>query len=89
MAYRYEVDEQNAVRIWNTDAPNGEDAPFIYQPDWPDTTPWGSREEAAAWAELFIESLTNPDAELLPGDSPAEPTKPRPLPEPEVTDGSN
>ena len=79
--YRYEIDEQNAIRIWDVENPNEIDAPFFFQPDWPNATPWASKEESTAWVELFIESLENPDSPLLPGDSPEEPSKPRVLPE--------
>ncbi len=91
MSYRYEVDEGNAVRIWDELNPNELNAPFIFQPHWPNGDPWASAEEASAWAELFINTLVDPEAEITAGDSPAEPTKPlfRSLPEPEVTDGSN
>lgn len=52
----------------------------VRQPHWPDGTDWGSEQEALDWMALFVESLSNPDS-LLPGDSPDEPTKLRPLPE--------
>jgi len=57
MRYRYEIDENNAVRIWDDENPNETGAPFMYQPDTPDATPWGSREEAEAWAIDFIAGL--------------------------------
>lgn len=60
--YRYEIDENNAVRIWDDENPNENDAPFLYQPDLPDGTPWSSAEEADAWAKEFINSLLNPPA---------------------------
>lgn len=73
--YIYEIDEQNAIRIWDTENPNEINAPFIFQPDWPVGTPWADAAEATAWAELFIESLLDTTSEFLPGDSPAEPRK--------------
>ena len=84
MSYRYEIDEANAIRIWDEANPNELGAPSLYQPDWPNATPWASRAEAEAWALLFIESLENPESEFVPGESPDEPRKPRPEPEPEV-----
>jgi hypothetical protein len=57
MRYRYEIDENNAIRIWDNENPNENNAPFLYQPDQPDGTPWASREEASAWAESFISNL--------------------------------
>lgn len=72
--YTFEIDEENAVKIFS----EGQESPIIFQPDWPDTTPWANAQEASAWAELFIESMENPEADLLPGYSPSEPTRPRP-----------
>jgi hypothetical protein len=55
--YRFEIDTDNAIRIWDSETPNEQDAPFMFQPDWPDTTPWASLAEATDWAEVFIASL--------------------------------
>lgn len=77
MRYRYEVDENNVVKIWDDQVPNEYDAPFIIQPDWPNTTPWGSRADAENWAEVFIEHLENESSEFVPGDSPENHPKPR------------
>jgi hypothetical protein len=60
MRYRYEIDDQNAVRIWDDENPNENGAPFFYQPDWPDGTPWADRAEAQGWADAFIEDLLAP-----------------------------
>ena len=73
---KYEIDENNAIRIFN----NGETVPFGYQPDWPDGTPWANVDEAKDWAELLIESMQNPDSEFLPGMSPDNHPRPRPEP---------
>jgi hypothetical protein len=74
---RYEVEEgTNAVRIWY----DGEDVPSIFQPDWPDVTPWSSAEEAAQWAELYIASVVDEAAPYAP-NSPGEPGQPKPTPE--------
>jgi hypothetical protein len=73
--YTFEIDENNAVKIFA----EGQEAPVIFQPDWPNGTAWGSAEEATAWAELYIESFTNPEGELLPGYSPEEPTREKPV----------
>lgn len=55
------------------------EVPFIRQPAYPNGAPWGAG-QAEAWAEQVILSLTDPTADLA-GDSPDEPTKPRPVPE--------
>lgn len=73
---RYEIDNKNAIRVFN----DGEDFPVAFQPDWPDTTPWASADEAKQWAELLIESMENPESEYLPGISPDEPKRLRPEP---------
>lgn len=75
--YIYTIDDKNAIRIWDTENPNTE--PFFYQPDWPDATPWASRDEAQAWAEVFIKMLEDPTYPFEPGDSPQQPQKPRPV----------
>jgi hypothetical protein len=61
MRYYYEIDENNAVRIWDTENPNENNAPFLYQPSFPDETPWSGREEAEKWANEYIASLDAED----------------------------
>lgn len=74
---RYEIEEgTNAVRIWYDDS----EIPSIYQPDWPDTTPWAGPEEAAHWAELYIASIEDELAPYAP-NSPGVPGEPKPTPE--------
>lgn len=80
MKYKYEINDKNEIRIWDTENPNELNAPFFLQPDYPDGSPWANKLDATAWAELFIESLVNPESEFLPGDSPDEPKKLRPKP---------
>lgn len=77
--YRYEIDKNNAISIWDAENPNDKDAPFMFQPDWPDTTPWANKTEAEAWAKAFIAELEDPTSEFLAGDSPKQPLKPRPI----------
>jgi len=54
--YTYSVDENNAVRVWITDDYNAGNPPFTFQPDYPDTTPFADTDDAANWAEQFINS---------------------------------
>lgn len=75
--YRYEIDKDNAIKVWDNENPNENDAPFLLQPDWPDNTPWANKTEAESWALAFIESLENPESEFVPGESPDRPLKPR------------
>lgn len=81
MTYRYEIDEKNAIRVWA----DGQDAPFLYQPDYPNGDAW-TLEQATVWAETFITSLQDetaplagPSAEELFADRPtAEPVEETP-----------
>lgn len=74
----YEIDKNFTIKVWNLDETNENDAPFLLQPSWPNRTPWANSEEAKAWAELFVDSLENPDSEFIPGNSPEEPKVLRP-----------
>jgi hypothetical protein len=82
--YRFEIDSNNAIRMWDNENPNEGDAPFMLQPDFPDTTPWADAAQATDWAEVFIASLENPESEFVAGDSPDTHPAPRPEPEPEI-----
>jgi hypothetical protein len=79
--YAFTVDEQKIIRIWDTENPNENDAPFMLQPDWPDFTPWASKAQAKNWAEVFIASLVDPNSEFVAGNSPD--THPAIRPEPQ------
>lgn len=74
--YVYKVDEETfAVSLWDTDNGPVTDAPNIYQPNWPDNTPWASYEEAELWAQRFIASWID-FRNGRPGSSPSEPFLP-------------
>ncbi len=67
--YEYKIDENNVVRIWDLDNPYENNAPFFYQPDHPDGTPWESKEIAEQWVTEFINELLKPapvEEEILP-----------------------
>ena len=81
--YNFEIDTDNAIRIWDNENPNDSGAPFMLQPDWPDTTPWADAAQATDWAEVFIASLVDPESELVAGNSPDTHPAIRPEPEPE------
>jgi hypothetical protein len=72
--FRYEVDENLTLRIWDNTNTHGE--PFILQPDWPDGTPWGSIEAASSWAETKIGEFLDENS-VLAGVSPSQPTMAR------------
>lgn len=61
MRYRYEIDQNNAVRVWDDENPNEYGAPFQFQPDRPDGQPWADRAEAQAWVDAFIAELFIPE----------------------------
>jgi hypothetical protein len=83
MRYRYEIDTNKAIRVWDTQNPNENDAPFFFQPDWPNGSAWANKAEAEDWANVFIESLVNPDSDFVAGDSPENHPAPRPVEEEE------
>jgi hypothetical protein len=74
----FEVDEadNNAIKIYDGE----NEAPFIYQPHWPDGTPWASKAEATAWAEAKVGESDN-DNPVMAGISPSQPTLPKPTQE--------
>lgn len=63
MSLRYEIEEgTNAVRVFYPDS----DVPSLFQPDWPDMTPWANAAEAEAWAQLYIASVEDENAPYAP-----------------------
>lgn len=74
--YTFKIDKNNAVKIFV----EGQDAPMIFQPTWPDGTSWASAEEASEWAQTYVSSLEDPDYEFIVGLSPDEPKLPKPTP---------
>ena len=76
---RYEIDENEnfAIRVWDLDNPNEDNAPFFYQPEWPLGMAWASYAEAETWVKALIaqrEDITNggpgvsPDKPFIPYD---------------------
>ena len=63
MSLRYEIEEgTNAVRVFYPES----DTPSLFQPDWPDMTPWANAAEADAWAQLYIASVEDENARFAP-----------------------
>lgn len=58
--YRYEIDDNNEVWIWDNENPNENDKPFFHQPNYPDNTPWENREAAEAWVIDKINQFLTP-----------------------------
>lgn len=71
MTYRYEIDENNAIHMWI----NTQEEPFIFQPDYPDGTPWADRADAVAWAEAKIAELSDIENPMAPDFPNQEPQK--------------
>lgn len=63
MNLSYTVDPNTfAVRIFR----EGQVEPIIYQPNWPNSTPWASDTEAELWAQLCIQAIVDHDAPYAP-----------------------
>lgn len=58
----YEISEQNEVRAWI----DGQEEPFMYQPHYPDGTPFETREQAEQWASAWYSHFTNPENAEFP-----------------------
>jgi hypothetical protein len=61
--YKYEIDEQNAVRIWDIENPYEDNAPFFFQPNYPDNKPWESKKAAETWVTDIINEWLKPPVE--------------------------
>jgi len=71
MSKRYEIDENNVVRIFIDDS----EFPMIIQPHWPNGESWIDSLEAENWATLCIASM-DPEATLYaPAGRDLEPRK--------------
>ena len=68
MKATYQVEKETfAIRVYY----DGSDIAGLYQPHWPDLTPWSSMEEATEWAKMFVESIEE-DAAPFPPNGPNE-----------------
>jgi hypothetical protein len=61
---RYEVIDKE-VFAWNDELEQEE--PFLYQPYYPDGTPFKTNEEAQIWADAWYESFINPEVDMPSG----------------------
>lgn len=73
--FSIEILEDNVLEVF--DGVNPE--PFLRQPHWPNGEAWANADEARAWGEQMVLSMTDETAELA-GPSPEQPTTPRPVP---------
>ena len=60
MRYEFTISNSNEIRVWDTENPNENGAPFLFQPDRPDGTPWANRAEAEEWVQNRIADLLAP-----------------------------
>jgi len=74
MILTYEVSSANGVYIYKDE----QEIPMIFQPNWPNGSPFSSVKEAESWAEYYIESTQNPNSEFMAGLSPEEHPRKRP-----------
>ena len=58
--YKYEIDESNAIRVWDNEIPNELGAPFLFQPHHPNGHDWENKEDAESWVVGYIEDLSRP-----------------------------
>lgn len=63
MNLTYTINE-NPLEVYIFDSENP--IPIIYQPNWPNSTEWGSYNDAENWAQLCILSITDPEAPYAP-----------------------
>jgi hypothetical protein len=68
MRFIYEIDDADgfAIKLWDTDFPNENNEPIMYQPHYPIGEVWESKEEAISWAEAKIAEISDPDAPYAP-----------------------
>lgn len=63
MAFSYTTDSVTfAVKIYT----DNQTEPIIFQPDWPNGTPWASKQDAEIWAQLCIASIEDISAPYAP-----------------------
>ena len=76
MALRYELDADNAVKVFYPDS----DVASLYQPTWPNGDAWTDAAEATAWAVLYLASI-NDEAAPFPPNARGEAGAPKPTAE--------
>lgn len=62
MTLRYELDADNAVKVFYPDS----DVASLYQPTWPNGDAWANAAEASSWAELYLASINDEAAPYAP-----------------------
>jgi len=77
MKTKYEIEEEtNAVKVFYENS----DVASLYQPNYPDGSPWADAEDADNWAKLYIASIEDEAAPFAPA-GPGMLGEPKPTPE--------
>lgn len=74
LTFTIDLNNNYAVKIFN----DTQTEPIIYQPYWPNSTPWSNESEASEWARLCILSIEDPVAPYAPA-GPNLPPEPKPI----------
>ncbi len=61
--YKYEIDENNTVRVWENKNLNSDTPPFLLQPHYPNGEPWESKDSAEKWINDMISEWSIPPVE--------------------------
>jgi len=59
---RYEIDENNAISVYA----EGESVPFLWQPHYPNLTPFPDRAAAELWATQYLAYFADPENVAFP-----------------------
>jgi hypothetical protein len=68
MSIRIEILENNTVELFN----EGQEAPFLRQPTYPNGAAFADGVDARSWAEAYVEAIEVPDAPFAPSGPGAE-----------------
>lgn len=63
--FTYKIDKETFAILAYAE---GQEAPFLSQPDQPDGTPWASLEEATEWIEAFLADLEAQENAVTPAE---------------------
>ena len=68
--FKYTIDENNAISLYNLDTPTPDNGPIIFQPCFPDGRPFESRSQAQIWVEKYIADYLYSHSNPLPDYDP-------------------
>lgn len=79
--FTIEYTAENGLLIYKHDF---SEFPWVTQPRWADGTPFASEAQAMEWAEIMVQSVTDPTYQFLPPAGPGEPLIKKPVIDPET-----